>query len=507
LIAPALRLDRALNLHLGTPGRLALTLLAWNALAAALVAAVFVLAREASGSPGLAAAASAAFALLPPLLFYSYQLYPEVPAALVLAVALRALALPFPFTAARLLGLGVLMSVLPWLHQKYLPVWLLLAAIAVLFAVDRLVTLRALAALLLPQAASLAAFLLYNFEVTGSARPDALFRALGREGVSLDHALQGAIGLLLDARYGIVPYVPVPMLALGGLVLRGTAVRLRVVLPVAVVYYLTVSAAENWTGSISNLGRFVLPLCPVAVSLVAMLLVRARGRGVVTIALALAGWSALVAVALWRDPPAANDSALLLAKSAIADGHVYLPNLLLRSWAEAPPRLSAQLLVWAGLAAVLVLWLRRAAEQGAARSASRALAGLVTVTLAAAFVLERWPSGYTRPRFEPAILLEPDTTVFVLAGARAADDVLVASGDVDLLVRSRTPLDRLTLLAHGDGRLELPGRPPILLPRAGARLEAPLEPLATLQGRRGLEESLSRLRVRATGPFQARLER
>ena len=34
LLAPALRIDRALNLRRGTPGRLAVTLLAWNALAA-----------------------------------------------------------------------------------------------------------------------------------------------------------------------------------------------------------------------------------------------------------------------------------------------------------------------------------------------------------------------------------------------------------------------------------------------------------------------------------------
>jgi hypothetical protein len=508
IMAPVLRVDRALNRRQGTPGRLAVTLLAWNALAAALVAAVFVLARDASGSPGLAAALAGLFALLPPFVFYSFQFYPEVPAALVLAVAMRMLALPCRFTTARLLVLGALVSSLPWLHQKYLPVWAVLVAMAVLLAIDRLVTLRALAALLLPQAVSSAAFLLYNFGVTGSARPDALFRALGREGVSPDHAVQGVLGLLLDARYGIVPYVPLLILALGGLALRGgPASRLRFVLPAAAVYYVTVAAAENWTGSISNLGRFVLPLCPLAAALVAAVLHRARGRGVATLALALAGWSALIAVALWRYPPAANDGALLLAKSVFADGHVYLPDLLLRSWAEAPPRLPAQLVVWTGLGVLVLLWLRRAAEGTAGRAATPALAGLAAACLVSALVLERWPSAYTRPRFQHAVALGPDATAFVLAGARAADGVLVSSGDLDLLVRSRSTLEGLPLEVHGEGRLELRGRPPLVLPRAGVRLDAPLEPLAEIRGRRGLVEFLYRLRVRASRPFQARLGR
>src|SRR6185503_13351437 len=89
LLAPALRVDRALNLVRGTEGRLAVTLLLWNAVAAALVAAVFLLARDATGRPGLAAAVAGVFALIPPLLFYFYQFYPETLGGLALAVALR----------------------------------------------------------------------------------------------------------------------------------------------------------------------------------------------------------------------------------------------------------------------------------------------------------------------------------------------------------------------------------------------------------------------------------
>ena len=51
-------------------------------------------------------------------------------------------------------------------------------------AVDQMVTLRGLALLLAPQAATLYLTALYNFAITGSARPDALFLAWGPGGVT-----------------------------------------------------------------------------------------------------------------------------------------------------------------------------------------------------------------------------------------------------------------------------------------------------------------------------------
>src|SRR5258706_1376930 len=55
LLAPTLRVDRALNRARGVQGRLAVSVLAWNALAAGLVVALFLLVRDATGRPGLAA--------------------------------------------------------------------------------------------------------------------------------------------------------------------------------------------------------------------------------------------------------------------------------------------------------------------------------------------------------------------------------------------------------------------------------------------------------------------
>ena len=70
-----------------------MSVLAWCALAALLVMALFLLVRDATGRPGLAAALAFGFALVPPFLFYFFQFYPEMVGALVMAVAFRTLAL------------------------------------------------------------------------------------------------------------------------------------------------------------------------------------------------------------------------------------------------------------------------------------------------------------------------------------------------------------------------------------------------------------------------------
>ena len=174
---------------------------------------------------------------------------------------------------------------------------------------------------LAPNLASLYLIALYNFAITGSVRPDALFLAWGPGGVTSARLGQGLLGLLLDARYGILPYVPLLVLAAGGLVLGG-ARRFAPVLPAALVYYLTVASADNWSGAVCNLG----PLrharsCRWPWRSSAIALARtAHRRGAVALALALASWTALVALELRHDPHAANDSWLLLAKSTFADG-------------------------------------------------------------------------------------------------------------------------------------------------------------------------------------------
>jgi hypothetical protein len=520
ILAPALRIDRAVNLHRGTSGRLGATLLLWNALAAALVSALYLLARDATGHKGLSAALAAGFALTPPFLFYFFQFYPEMLGALALALALRALLFRRWWTTATMAWMGLLLALLPWLHQKFLPVWALLAVMAVVKAVGEMAPLRPLLWLVVPQLASAYLFVLYNFAITGSVRPDALYLAWGPAGVSSARVGQGLLGLLLDARYGILPYAPIYSLAAGGLWLTTSgARRLRWALPAMAVYYVTVASADNWSGAVCNLGRYVMPVAPWAAALVAVALaVTGHRRGVAALALALAAWTGLFAAALWADPHAANDCALLLDRSVFADGNVYIPNLFIRAWSDAAPGLFARVAVWAVVIAAAGLWIRRAGRgRGGSGGAGeppqliserefisrerddspvRALAGLAALVLAAAFLLERGPTFRTGPRYRDALGIGPGATAFLIDGATVEEDrARTRGGALDLVVRSRAPLPSVTVLAEGEGTLRVGGRPAIALPGRPVALTVPLDPIATLVGRRGVGESLARQRL------------
>jgi hypothetical protein len=540
LLAPTLRLDRALNLRNGTPGRVAFSVLAWNLMAAALVAALFQLLRAATGRAGLAAALAGFLALTPPFLFYAFQFYPEMPGALLLTLCLYLLLFRDWWSARQAMLFGLACAALPWLHQKFLPVFGVLLVMALGKLVAELCDLRTLVGFLLPQVVTLFLFTLLNFAITGSVRPDALFLAWGPGGVTSARIGEGSLGLLLDARYGIVPYVPLYLMALGGLG-GGPWRRLRWALAPIIVYYLTVAAADNWSGAVCNLGRYAMPALPMLAVLAAVALSRTSGRrGVAAVALALCGWSALLALRLWQDPRAANDSALLLAKSTFADGNVYVPNLFFRSWnyVELPsifvrcggsgrPNLScflnspffqpwssaqvgqaARIVAWLLAAAGLGLWLRRAARTSGGASPTRVLAGLASFALVAAFALEAWPSPFRTPRFQDSVDLAPSAVAFIEGASVDNGEVRAGQGSVQLLVRSARPVPNLVLVAAGAGRLRVGGRP-LAIPESGTlRAEVELDPLVTLVGRRGASETLARqrLEIETSGIVHLRLE-
>jgi hypothetical protein len=529
LLAPTFRLDRALNRSRGTTGDLVVTVLTWNTLGALLVAVLFLLIREATARPGLAATLAFAFALLPPFLFYSFQFYPEMPGAIVLTVAFLVLALRPDRLEVHPGLMGLLLATLPWLHQKFIPVWLVLVVTALVVMGNRwrprgaprarrwrdlgawlVLHRRWLLVFLLPQAASLYLTALYNFAITGSVRPDALFLAWGPGGVTTARVGQGLLGLLLDARYGILPYVPLLTLAVAGLVVGG-ARRFAVVLPAAAVYYLTVASADNWAGAVCNLGRYFMPVAPLAVALVALALTRAsRRRGAVAVALILAGWSALYAAALWKDPHAANDSALLLAKSTYADGNDYIPNLHLRRWANAAPGLWARVVAWIAAIGLGTVWWRRAsAAQGGRADGGRrrvgvspvaALAGTVAMLLAFAFILEQWPRRRTAPFFRESLSVGPEGRLFVEGAALVRpDEMIVGPGAATLLLRAPQTRERLALTVGGEGVLRAPGLRPLVLRPTGTRLHLPLDPYHVVHARSGGDVAFSRTVVAVEG--------
>jgi hypothetical protein len=506
LLAPLLRADRSLNLARGTPGGLALSLCAWFALSALIVSLMQRTLRELGAGAVAAALAAALGALLPPLVFFWYQFYPEGLGALAFLWIARRLFLSGRLDDARSGGvlwpLAFVIAATPWLHQKFLAVWVALIVVAVGKAVHDLVSWRALATLLWPQALSAFAYALYNFAITGSARPDALFLAWGPGGISSERLGLGLLGLLFDARYGLLPYAPFFLLAPAGVVLlwRRRSPVVFMLFPAA-VYFVTVASANNWAGSICNLGRFMLVLVPLLVVAAGVVLAHvAKNSGRVAVCVALALWSLLFAYRLWHDPAGLNDCALFLRGSAYADGNVYIPNLWLPGWSSATPGLFVRLAAWLAATVALSAWLVQPSNGApSSRRPSRAMAAFLGVLLALAFILERTGSYRASPIYEDALALgdaDPATDVVFIEGAgitvhRGENALAPAGGEVRFLVRSRQPLAQLPLLAFGDGHAASRAGYAQLRP-AGVPLNVPLDPFAVLRDRDGTEETLAR---------------
>ncbi|HLZ36612.1 MAG TPA: hypothetical protein VKP64_02390 [Mycobacteriales bacterium] len=162
---------------------------------------------------GLAAAS-------PPLVVYGQQIYPELPAALAVAVAVAALT--GALAPGGLAALAAAVVALPWLSVKYAVV---AAALAGLGLARLRARPRAAGVLVVGWALAAVAFVVVHRHVWGGLTPYASgdhFVATGEfsvVGVAPDYAARSVrlVALLVDRTYGLVPWQPAWLLAVPAL--------------------------------------------------------------------------------------------------------------------------------------------------------------------------------------------------------------------------------------------------------------------------------------------------
>ncbi len=263
------------------------------ALAALLAAEVRRLALAATGHDRAASFAWAA-AAGPPVFFYSFHIYTEIPSALALALSLRLLLGPAGMLPAA--GAALAASALPWLHVKVS----LAAAALGLLAVVKLRD-RARALFLSIAVAGAVVFVAYYQSVFGRPTPLAIYGGVPAD-VASSSPLRALVGLLLDRSFGLLPYAPVYLLSLAGLVPLLRRPRRDWLPHVALAASVLVPALawRMWWGGQCPPARFLVPLVPFfAVGLACAV---ADGRGWLVRArwpLLAAGWL-LAAFMIWR---------------------------------------------------------------------------------------------------------------------------------------------------------------------------------------------------------------
>ncbi len=237
-------------------------------LAAALGALVLRLAEQLTGG-SRAAAWAWGVAMGPPLAFFAFHVYAELPATLALAGSLALLVGRRPGVAGAV-GAALLASALPWLHLKMLPVAVALALVGLLRLHGRpRLTFFAVATVMA------GGFLAFYHGVYGSLGPLGGYGGVPQE-LSTSRPVAAAAGLLLDRSFGLLPHAPAYLLALAGLplLLRRRWPELWPHLLVAAAVLVPALSWRMWWGGQCPPARFLVPLLPLLALAVA---VRAAG--------------------------------------------------------------------------------------------------------------------------------------------------------------------------------------------------------------------------------------
>ncbi len=265
------------------------------AVAAATAAATLWLAVRRFGvDAGLAAVVTGLFFAAPPLVGYATQVYPEMPAALLVTLGLAAVTGPLLLGGSALAVASIV--ALPWLSVKFVPAAAVLAVVLTLRLWPqhrrRLVSVMALLAV------AGVAYLAFHRSVyggwtayaSGDHFVDGEMLVLGSDPDFLGRSRR-LVGLLVDRGFGIAAWNPAYLLTAPALV--ALARRRPPGWAVLLAVFATVYATATWAALTMHgwwwPGRQVVAALPVVVVAAALLLERLRGLRWLVAAGCLAG--------------------------------------------------------------------------------------------------------------------------------------------------------------------------------------------------------------------------
>jgi hypothetical protein len=239
-----------------------------NFLGALVAVNIYLLARQATGKMWVASLTWIAFAFTVPIFPYSFVIFPELPAALLVAYAFRRIWLGRnnPFQAA---AIGLCIGILPWLHYRFVPI----SAGLFLFYLFRLFSLKEWTVqarlrrliLVLAPPFTLGLLLMYYFYfLYRQPLPNASDHAGSSD---LAGTLRGAAGSFLDQQWGLFVAAPVFVLAIVGLVIMAVRKEWRpdllwvglVFLP----YFVVIANYAQWWGEWCPPARYLTSVLPV----------------------------------------------------------------------------------------------------------------------------------------------------------------------------------------------------------------------------------------------------
>ena len=265
-----------------------------------------------------------------PFFFFTFAVYPETMAGLTVVAAVLLVVDAGPTANAaprrdllRWLGAGVAAACLPWLSTKYAP----MATVLVLVALGRLWwndadgrqgttarTLNRAVLVVVPFAVSVAAWFGFFAAVWGTPWPDAPYG--GNSQTHPGRLPIGALGLLVDQEYGVLPNAPIYLVAFIGLAAmwRVGGVHRRLASEVTLILAVllgTVGAFHLWWGGSAPPGRPLVSGLPLLALPIAWFYAREHGGPAARMVVRVLLWLSIGLTALF----ALTREGLLLANA------------------------------------------------------------------------------------------------------------------------------------------------------------------------------------------------
>ncbi|MFC1853617.1 hypothetical protein ACFL27_25820 [candidate division CSSED10-310 bacterium] len=212
----------------------------------------------------------------PPILPYSAKVFPELPAALITVFVYRVIRYQKSLTVKMVFIIGLCLSILPWLQQRFI---ILSVLLAVYFVLLHWRQWHKCLWFLMPYLFSAMSLGLFYFVLYGDPLPSAPYTSIKMHSVwSLDILIRhGLWGLLFDQEFGLLIYAPVFLFIISGFWFKAQKDRLGsifVFLLILSVYIPSAGFTLKWWGSWAPMGRYMVVLIPFLYELVAYVLAR-----------------------------------------------------------------------------------------------------------------------------------------------------------------------------------------------------------------------------------------
>lgn len=364
----------------------------------ALTAAVVFAAAEALSGREAGLWTWAAVCLTVPFVPHAWLLFPEMAAALLVGFAVLWMVRRDPATDALWFTRGAALSVLPWLHTKFV---VLLALFGGMLAWSLLARRRTLAAFVIPIGASVALWLYFFYAIYGVPDPQIPYGAFARQYVLNRNILHGVVGFFFDRTFGLLVYSPVYFAAIAGvwMAARRREFRWPALFLIAAIVTFVIASARFYMfwGGASAPARFLVPVLPCLAPFLAMAFAGGRftmWRGPAIAALALSVGLAAAGVMvpgrllLFSEPH--GRARLLEALGGPSPLALTLPSFTEPDWYSQLPQLMPWTLAFAAAiaGAVIAVLSRRASASIVATAAGFILVAAVTTARPSAAVRE-----------------------------------------------------------------------------------------------------------------------